>query len=76
MTCSIDHSLQDVQQKLESQKSYLPIELYEASVRYLETASHQTALNEMFHLLKKYDLVSEEEKRIREASLATLLHSA
>lgn len=64
MACNLDHSPEDTLKKLNEQKYFLPDELYMKSMDFLETAD-QEELNELFHLLKKYDLASEEEKKFR-----------
>lgn len=63
--CPIDHTLEDVQKKLEEQKPFLRDDLYEKSVVFLQQEQSQTALNELFHLLKKYDLATEDEREVR-----------
>lgn len=71
--CSIDHSLEDVRKKLEEQQAFLPQALYEACSRFLDEQRDQETLNEVFHLLKKYDLASEEVREQRNASLRTFV---
>lgn len=72
-TCNIDHSLEDVIKKLESQKAFLPQSLYEATETFFHTNRDQETLNEVFHLLKKYDLVTNVEQIERNQKLATIL---
>lgn len=67
--CTIDHSLADVRNKLEEQRAFLPEELYKNGLLYLNAQRDQTTLNEVFHLLKKYDLASEEVREERNAGL-------
>lgn len=64
-TCNIDHSLEDVRTKLESQKDFLPNDLYEGTKTFLTEEVIQPVLNEIFHLLKKYDLVDLDEQQQR-----------
>ncbi|TXC93064.1 group-specific protein [Metabacillus litoralis] len=71
-SCKIDHSLEDVKKKLTEQIAYLPEELATSCLNYLNSSLKQTELNELFHLLKKYDLASDEEKRIRNKKLEDL----
>lgn len=71
--CDIDHSKQDVVEKLQSQKEFMPSELYELVESYLEGDTSQENLNELFHLLKKYDLASEEEQSERNDKLKKLI---
>jgi hypothetical protein len=69
-SCNLDHSLDDVKKKLEDQRPYLLPTLVEKCSLYLTSAQSQNDLNELFHLLKKYDLASDEEKEIRNQKLA------
>ncbi|KKB37388.1 hypothetical protein [Bacillus thermotolerans] len=71
--CTIDHSQQDVIQKLESQRTFLPSSLYEEAKRFTEAPQTQETLNELFHLLKKYDLASLEEQKDRNEKLKKLM---
>ncbi|MGE7767610.1 hypothetical protein [Peribacillus sp. NPDC096540] len=68
-TCNLNHSQQDVRLKLESQMGFLPKDLSEKLIRFLESESSQESLNELFHLLKKYDLASKEEQDARNEKL-------
>lgn len=71
--CSIDHSHEDVMQKLESQHEFLPELMGQELHRFLEGQHSQQTLNELFHLLKKYDLASEEEREERNKKLLQLI---
>ena len=71
--CTIDHSLEDVIQKLENQKAFLPEALYSKCRQFLSETVGQARLNEVFHLLKKYDLASTEEKETRNAKLEDIV---
>ncbi|MBE4909026.1 group-specific protein [Bacillus luteolus] len=73
-TCNIDHSLEDVLKKLESQKTSLPHSLYEEIEAFLSSKLDQETLNKVFHLLKKYDLASEMEQSERNKKLTTILN--
>ncbi|OAH54306.1 MULTISPECIES: hypothetical protein [Bacillaceae] len=73
--CSIDHSQEDVIQKLESQRDFLPADLYEELQSLLKNEHVQEGLNELFHLFKKYDLASQEEQEVRNQKLMYLIHS-
>lgn len=73
-TCNLDHSLEDVQKKLESQQNYLPEDLYSRTIRTLHRQLSQTSLNELFHILKKYDLADETEQQLRNKKLEDLLN--
>lgn len=72
-TCNIDHSKEDVHKKLESQKAFLPEELYLSGLTFLKEEKNQQELNELFHLLKKYDLAPKEEQEKRNDALQSLL---
>ncbi|MBU9711781.1 group-specific protein [Evansella tamaricis] len=68
--CNIDHSLADVKGKLAQQSSYLPGEVLSSITTYLKKGiASQDELNEIFHLLKKYDLSSEDEQMLRDEKL-------
>ncbi|MFV8829847.1 hypothetical protein [Alkalihalobacterium sp. APHAB7] len=72
-SCKLDHPLEDVRKKLEDQQAFLPTELYEATEQFLNEPLSQAQLNELFHLLKKYDLVSKEEQKDRNVKLKQLI---
>ncbi|HDR5267633.1 hypothetical protein ACQVTU_13945 [Bacillus cereus] len=74
MACNIDHSIEDVMNKLESQKSFLPEGIFKGLKSFLQGIHSQKLLNDVFHLLKKYDLVSEEERETRNAQLLYILN--
>lgn len=69
MGCNIDHSIEDVMNKLESQKSFLSEVIFKEVKGFLQGNHSQEILNDVFHLLKKYDLVSEEERETRNTQL-------
>ncbi|RFU70964.1 group-specific protein [Peribacillus saganii] len=71
--CNIDHTTEDVKKKYESQKSFLPDAYYSYFDQFLQEDKPQEALNELFHLLKKYDLVTEEERISRNKEIVKLL---
>jgi len=71
-SCKLNHSLEDVKKKLEQQAEHL--EKYSIGCsQFLENNPTQQQLNELFHLLKKYDLADEEEKRLRERKIYKLI---
>lgn len=72
-SCKIDHPVEDVKTKLVSQKGFLPADLYTRSEQFLEIPRTQLALNELFHLLKKYDLATPVEQEKRNQQLNDLL---
>ncbi len=73
MACNIDHSMEDVMTKLESQKSFLPEVIFKELKGFLRGNHSQEILNDVFHLLKKYDLVSEEEREMRNTQLLLII---
>jgi hypothetical protein len=73
--CSIDHPHEDVIKKLESQCDFLPAALYEELQSCLKNEHSQQTLNELFHLLKKYDLASGEEQEVRNQKLMHFANS-
>lgn len=75
MACEINHSKEDVLKKLESQKEFLPQELYSKIASFIETNLPQETLNEVFHLLKKYDLAGEAEQQDRNDVLRTMVEA-
>jgi len=72
-SCHIDHSLSDVENKLQEQKPFLPHRVANGVDAKLTVDLSQEALNDIFHLLKKYDLASETEREKRERGLAVYL---
>ncbi|KGA96393.1 hypothetical protein AJ85_13985 [Alkalihalobacillus alcalophilus ATCC 27647 = CGMCC 1.3604] len=72
-SCKIDHPLEDVKAKLTSQQHVLPKDLYQRCTDYLENERSQIELNELFHLLKKYDLADSEEQLNRNKKMIKLL---
>jgi len=73
--CKLDHSLEDVRKKLTEQASHLDSSLVQALESFLSIHTEQPTLNEIFHLLKKYDLSTAEERLERELALRKLIVS-
>ncbi|WP_078431183.1 group-specific protein [Metabacillus halosaccharovorans] len=71
--CKIDHSSEDVKKKLQEQSPFLNTKLVEKCLLFLSTDTSQTELNELFHLLKKYDLSTDEEKNVRNRKIEALI---
>lgn len=71
--CNIDHSYESVVKKLEIQQNLLPESLVEDLYSFLKKNHSQQILNILFHLLKKYDLASEEEQNRRNKELILLI---
>ncbi|MFZ3587733.1 hypothetical protein ACOI1C_00360 [Bacillus sp. DJP31] len=61
-TCRLDHSLEDVMNKLTDQKNYLPTDIHNQMAQFLSLSPSQTKLNELFHVLKKYDLATDADR--------------
>jgi len=73
-TCKLDHSQEDVMNKFEAQRPFLPDEIKTKLAGYLSVVHTQAELNDMFHLLKKYDLSSATEKEERNKQMLLLLN--
>ena len=73
--CKIDHSREDVKSKYQSQMEFLPHELKPLFTTFFQGEHTQEILNEVFHLLKKYDLSSVEEKETRNHRLFLILEN-
>lgn len=73
--CNIDHSLEDVRSKFESQQQYLPETLVNEWMVFLQGNLSQSVLNEAFHLLKKYDLASKSDQQSREQHMRQMFES-
>ncbi|WP_174615550.1 group-specific protein [Virgibacillus ihumii] len=71
--CNIDHTHEDVVNKLNSQEAYLPSWLTSEIQSFLTKEHAQDTLNELFHLLKKYDLSSENEQGNRNEKMKALI---
>lgn len=71
--CKLDHSLEDVKNKLEQQRPFLNEEQTIKLSQLLERHPDQVTLNEIFHLLKKYDLADEAEREHRNQKLDQIL---
>lgn len=72
-SCNIDHSLDDVKKKFMEQRTFLPENLVEGLERALTDDLSQGSLNDIFHLLKKYDLASDTEREKRDEKIATYI---
>lgn len=70
--CDIDHTRQDVLNKLAEQQAFMPKELVKSCESFLNGPVNQETLNEVFHLLKKYDLATGEERTERESKMHQL----
>ncbi|MCQ6279025.1 group-specific protein [Bacillus sp. EB600] len=73
--CKLNHSQEDVQNKYEAQSEFLPDDLKELFTAFFQKQHTQDLLNEIFHLLKKYDLASGEEQKERNNRMYLLLQN-
>ncbi|MDM5330372.1 hypothetical protein [Neobacillus sp. CF12] len=71
--CKLNHSIEDVKNKFESQVAFLPAEVKPLFEHFITKEHTQDLLNEVFHLLKKYDLASKEERNARNNRLLLVL---
>ena len=70
--CDLDHTPQDVLGKLAEQQAFMPKDLVKSCESFLNGQLSQETLNEVFHLLKKYDLAGAEERIERECKMKQL----
>lgn len=73
--CNLDHTLDDVRKKYEAQRPFLPKETEAQFQKFFQTEHSQELLNEVFHLLKKYDLAEEEEQEHRLRQLLLIIQN-
>jgi hypothetical protein len=73
--CKIDHSREDVKSKYLSQADFLPVGMRPLFVTFFQREHTQEILNDVFHLLKKYDLSNEAEKETRNRRLFLILEN-
>jgi hypothetical protein len=71
--CKLDHTKEDVRNKYESQAEFLPEDVKPLFNQFFSEEHTQDLLNEVFHLSKKYDLASEEERNARNNRLLLVL---
>ncbi|WCK53485.1 hypothetical protein PP175_19400 [Aneurinibacillus sp. Ricciae_BoGa-3] len=64
-SCKLNHSVSDVQAKLNDMTAFLPHDISQWLTSYIDDGRSQEELNSIFHLLKKYDLAdaSEQDRR-------------
>lgn len=73
--CKLDHSHDDVKQKYESQAEHLPQEMRPLFEQFFAKEHTQDILNDVFHLLKKYDLASKDDQAERNNRLYMVLNN-
>jgi hypothetical protein len=71
--CKLDHTQEDVKSKYASIAAFLPEEMNPLFNQFFEKDHTQDLLNEVFHLLKKYDLAPEDEQANRNNRLYLVL---
>ncbi|MGD8189284.1 hypothetical protein ACQCN2_04705 [Brevibacillus ginsengisoli] len=71
--CKLDHSTEDVKKKLAEQSGHLPEDIRTALETLLDQPLEQERLNQVFHLLKKYDLATVEERQERDVKFRALV---
>lgn len=72
--CKLNHTYEDVRKKYESQFEFLPKEMLPMFEQFFAGRHSQQVLNELFHLLKKYDLISDKERENQNKRLILLFH--
>lgn len=73
--CRLDHSTEDVRDKLKQQSHFLPQDIQQQLQAYVDESLEQDTLNKIFHLLKKYDLSASEEQKQRDIKLQAIMQS-
>ena len=73
--CNLDHTPEDVKSKYDSQAAFIPEEMKPLFEQFFAKEHTQDILNEVFHLLKKYDLASAEEQDKRNNRLYLVLRN-
>jgi hypothetical protein len=71
--CKLNHPQEDVRNKYESQEAFLPNEMKPLFEQFFSKEHTQDLLNDVFHLLKKYDLASKEDRNERNNRLYMVL---
>ncbi len=71
--CKLDHSYADVRKKLSEQSRFLPEALLSRLDQYISEQLDQATLNELFHLLKKYDLADDAARLKRNQAFQDML---
>jgi hypothetical protein len=71
--CKLNHTHEDVQNKYVSVSAFLPEDMKPLFDQFFSKEHTQEMLNDVFHLLKKYDIAAEEEKNVRNSRLYLVL---
>ncbi|WP_235193424.1 hypothetical protein [Exiguobacterium sp. AB2] len=70
---TVDHSLKDVSRRLERQSQYMPAHLYFQLEELLNWSLDQEVVNQLYALLKKYDVLTDIEREERNVSIQLLI---
>ena len=70
---TVDHSLKDVSRSLERQSQYMPAHLYFQLEELLNWSLDQEVVNQLYALLKKYDVLTDIEREERNVSIQLLI---
>ncbi|WP_231557577.1 MULTISPECIES: hypothetical protein [Exiguobacterium] len=70
---TVDHSLKDVSRRLERQSQYMPAHLYFQLEELLQWSLDQQVVNQLYALLKKYDVLTDIEREERNISIQLLI---
>ena len=73
--CKVDHSPEDVRNKYANMEPHLPDELKPLFGEFLAGEHTQEIWNEVFHLLKKYDLASGDDREEKNNRLYMVLRN-
>ena len=68
-----DHSNEDVWRRLERQSQWMPAQLYYQFEELLSLHLEQPILNELYQVLKKYDVLTDIERDERNESIQMLI---
>ncbi|WP_236634029.1 MULTISPECIES: hypothetical protein [Exiguobacterium] len=70
---TVDHSLKDVSRRLERQSQCMPAHLYFQLEELLNWSLDQEVMNQLYALLKKYDVLTDIEREERNISIQLLI---
>lgn len=70
---TVDHSINDVSRRLERQSQCMPAHLYFQLEELLNWPLEQEVLNQLYALLKKYDVLTDIEREERNISMQMLI---
>ncbi|HAL00412.1 MAG TPA: hypothetical protein DCP50_05465 [Exiguobacterium sp.] len=68
-----DHSIEDVWRRLERQSQWMPAQFYYQFEELLSLHLEQPILNELYQVLKKYDVLTDIERDERNESIQMLI---